>query len=142
MAATHRHQFTVNAEDIEPGDRTTKNGKTRYVQKHVFGGRVHWRVQTTGARSATVVAFEPGERVKVWRTVPTFNSVTYSQNGEYLLRTVETLTEPLYVDGGVFPQQVIASHTSEVYEVDPDFQEARRYVADVAEGDRLASIGA
>lgn len=67
MPAAHSQQITVDADAIEPGDRTTRDGKTRYVLKHHHRGRIYWRTQTRGARSANIVIFKTQQQIAVWR---------------------------------------------------------------------------
>lgn len=58
---------TVVATDIQPGDRTSRDGKTRYAQVHMHNGRVLAKTETRGTRSPSIRTFEADERVTVWR---------------------------------------------------------------------------
>lgn len=59
--------LSIAATDIQPGDRTGRDGKTQYAQIHVRGGQVLARTQTRGTRSPSVAAFSVNDAVTVWR---------------------------------------------------------------------------
>lgn len=58
----------VVADDIRTGDRRDASGKVRYVTGMKRpDGRILWRIQTRGARGASIVEHAAGETVRVWR---------------------------------------------------------------------------
>jgi hypothetical protein len=57
---------TVKAEALTVGMRLDSGRKSRVAQVHIRNGRVLVRVETRGARSATVAAFNVGDDVRVW----------------------------------------------------------------------------
>lgn len=58
---------TIAATDIQPGDRTSRDGKTRYSGPHIRNGKVLARTVTRGTRSPSIATFSVNDTVTVWR---------------------------------------------------------------------------
>lgn len=57
----------VRADEVQVGDRTSSNGKTRVTKVHIRNGEALHALKTTGSRSPSIQKHPVDKPVRVWR---------------------------------------------------------------------------